>query len=183
MDQMKQALTRYYEKLKTYCLEEYGEAPTVPYSGEQDDALLYSPENEDGECEWRPVSVKQSIDWCTVEAKLGFSVREELRSYFDEFLFCSLCGEFNGYQLYFTPHISEKALIALLMQQHSEAIDIFERDGYFYLGFAIRDGDDDYGIYYDNNVGMVLCAEHETGEMVSLSPSLAELISEMEAFD
>ena len=183
MSEIKRALTEYYAKLELYCRETYDDAPTVPYTDELDDALLSSPADDDGECAWRPVSVRQGVNWHVAEAKLGFPVHAELCGFFDELLFCSLCGAINGFQLYLTPHTSEKGLTELMMRQHREAAGVFENDGYFYLGFAIRDGDDDYGVYYDNAAGTPLCVEHETGEAVTLSPSLAELISEMEVFD
>lgn len=183
MNEMKRAIEGYYEKLKSYCSEEFDDAPTVPYSDELDAALLRSRADEDGECEWSPAEVGRGVDWRAAEAELGFAVRRELRGFFDELLFCSLCGVAGGFQLYFTPHVSEKELTQLLIRQHREAEGVFENDGYFYLGFAVRDGDDDYGVYYDNTAGAPLCVEHETGETITLSSSLTGLITEMEAFD
>lgn len=183
MDSIRDALDAYRNRLERYCEREYGGLPAIPYSDELEAAMLIAPPDADGEVAWRLVPVRHMPDWAALTERMGFSPSDDLRAFFGTYLFGSLCGCFNGVQLYLEPHVNEALLGELLYAQHCDALCVFPQSQRFLLGSAIWQGDDEYGVYYDNADGRIFCHASEGEDVIPLTYGFAALIRGMEAFD
>ena len=89
---MQAAYESYFKKLDSLYDAVWGTKPTVPYSGDCDPSLFVGAPDEDGEIPWMPKLQPVPCGWCPVETKLGFSLRQELKDYYNTYFFLSLAA-------------------------------------------------------------------------------------------
>ena len=177
---IKLAFCNYFLKLESLYAETFGTKPTVPYSDSLDKEMLLGSPDEEGEIQWLPKE-QEKIDWQTVETDLGFSLKKELKDYYNTYLFLAMPGMINNCELHFYRIDGSEPLNRIVIRNYHDAQAVFPNTQTFLIGNANIDDDDSYFIYYDNASGEMFCYESDTENRVLLSSSIAKIIGNMEA--
>ena len=141
--------------------------------------MIISEPNNDGECVWELKEIGD-YDFFSVEEKIGFKLREELKAFYSTYLFLHLSGEYSNIALYFD-NIKSKDFI-------EKRVTVAQKDGSYYfsgteifaIGSAEQNGDDAYVLFYDNKTGRVFIYENDTKTKIYFDESLADILSKME---
>ena len=181
MASLKTAFEVYFKKLTDFNQQKFNKLPTVTYTDTLNSDLLISTADTNGDIEWQPKLQTTPVDWSTLEVTLGFSVCEELKEYYSSYLFLTLAGGYKDIakQLNFEAIADQNAIPQIILRQSKDGQYYFPNTQIFLLGNALINGDDSFGVYFDNQNGTIFCYEDDTKNRISLSDSLANIIEGM----
>ena len=178
---IKEAIDKYFSKLKMYSQKVYDANPTVSYTDELNKTCLVSVPDEDNEVEWEPVSQKTQIIWDEMEDWLGFKLCDELKDYYSTYSWLMISGRFGDSYLNFYPIDAIEPVIDTIKREYEDAQEFFCDSQCFLIGNAIVNEDDGYFIFFDNKKSKLFCYEEDTKHEVLLSYSIAKIIGALEA--
>lgn len=180
MISMQDAMKSYFKKLEKVYQEKLKTRPSVCYTEDLNKSLLISKPDEDGEVEWKLVR-QEPFDWTSTEQRLGFSLSEELRDFYNTFWYLEMSGAFGNCRLHFYENDGRRTPGDVALQQFKDGRHTFPDQQCFLIGSASVSGDDNYFIFCDNSSGKLFCYDDETKNQILLSYSIAGIISKMEA--
>lgn len=178
---IKAAFNNFFSKLDSLYSSTFGTNPTVPYTEDLEKSLLIGVPDEDGEIQWSPQEQTAKLDWINCETQLGFPLCQELKDYYNTFLFLAISGMFGSCELHFYRIDGSEPIEKVILKNYYDAQYTFPGTEIFLLGNAVVNDDDSYFLYYDNTTGKLFCYESETKNEVLLSYSIAKTIGIMEA--
>ncbi len=88
-------LQEYLEKYTSEWIENRGTYPMVPYD-EEESRLYFGQVNEDDYIQWKYEKNDIEVDFSKIEQRLGYLLNNEVKEYYQSFLFLDLQGFFNG---------------------------------------------------------------------------------------
>ena len=148
---MDEAFEIHFSKVADNYLTYNNSNPKILYSEKLNKELMLTEPDENGEVEWQPVPVEDEIDLGDIEDELCFSLHGDLPDYYTKFLFLKLDGYVDEKTyLRFSPIQSMDNIYQVIASQFEAAQEVFPNSEMFLLGRATVNGDDNYGIYYNN---------------------------------
>lgn len=165
---MKELLEKYYLKLSKLHKEKFNSAPTVPFFEKADKDMIISEPDEDDYVEWKMMPV-EDIDVSE------FGLTDELKELYTTYRYFHLVGRLDGYDLYFEPIYGDVKKIISIIKSKGE----YYKEGYFFLGTADKDGNDDLIMLYKDGEILMYDTDLETSK--KLNYTLSEVIDKMEA--
>ena len=190
---MKSAFDIFWNKLNAYYDKNYNCKPTVYYTKKLNPELFLQVYNKiearfipcekdvNGYIQWQPMPQGEPVDFNVIENHVGFALKEELRSYYSTYLFLELRGGIGRNYFHYQPINRVSDIANIVFFQHEKAQTPFPESETFCLGHAVLEGNDSFGIYYNNAEGKVFCHDYDSNSVVVFHDSLAETIAEMEA--
>lgn len=158
--EMREAFETYFIKLKASYKKKYGTYPRVVYRRECDKKGIYIAEtlNSTGYAEWQPVLQDEPIMFDDLEKELGFKIHSDIKQYFTTYWFMQLAGK-RGENHFFLQKIEPNTDIKVLVKNCFKKGDIeYMKPGRFCaIGDADIDGNQDCGLYVNNDTGEVIC--------------------------
>ena len=173
---VKIALNKYFDKLLEYWEEKYETLPKVPYDEDLNPLLFQGAPDEEEYIVWEPKAKDIYEDFEAIEEKLGLSINNSVKEYFNSYWFLEIEGFYDEKRINLEPVEPEKNIFAYLknMKQYEENIgNVFK---YIQIGFT---SPDDLSIAIDNETGDVVIQDYETGEVEILEESLENLINKL----
>lgn len=172
------AISQLTDKYKQHCIKQTGKLPSV----EQDDSWPSPCEtgaiDADGFIEWQPVNIDEPLDFKNVEQALGFTIHQDVHSYFSQIYSEAIpanCSEGN-LELLFAwnkddyERLQQNIIGHVLMKQKlKQEVTIF---------FAVTD-EDDINLVIKNNNGEVWVEPVGCEPTKLIASSLTEFINSL----
>lgn len=173
---MKEAFDIYFKKLSLSNKDNTGHMPKVAYVKQCDLKEIYIMSSLDGYgyAEWQPILQTEPVDFESIEKELKLTIHPHLKEYFSTYWFMQLGGdvEGNGYCL---TRIPPNINIPLLVKKCRQEGNIDYLNGVFFtIGDADIDGNQDCGLYVNNNNGEVICVDWDLARHHNLQIPLSE---------
>lgn len=178
---METSFCNYFRRLQLLYNQEFSTKPTVSYSKELNSKLLIGNPDEDGEIQWLPIKQDQYLNWLLVEQRLRFTLRKEIKEYYNTYFFLVLSGSYKGCKINFYSLDGSKPIEQIIINAFEDAQYVFPQKSLLLIGNAVIDDNDSYFLFFDNDTGNLFCYESETNTKIVLSNSIAEVIGNMEA--
>lgn len=157
---MREAFETYFNKLDTRYRNEYGTHPKTVYLSKCDKKGIYISGTLDceGYAEWLPVLQDEPIMFDDLEKEVGFKIHSDIKQYFTTYWFMQLAGK-RGENHFSLQEIEPNTDIKVLVKNCLKKGDIeYMKPGRFCaIGDADIDGNQDCGLYVNNDTGEVIC--------------------------
>ncbi len=169
---IKSAQDAYFTKLETLYKKTFGTLPSVSWDPELDQSLFIGKPDEDGEICWKPKPA-QGISL----PGLG----RELTEFFGSWYFWQMRGVYKGMAFDFAPQPCRKEAEKAALTALSDGRYYFPPRKAALLAVCSEKGNDDLLLFYDQEKEELFSYDRDKRFIYSLSFSLEELISSMEA--
>lgn len=178
---MKNILGKYFEDLKKVYMSVFNTSPTISYSEDLNKELFISTVDENGEIEWEPSLIKNSLNFDKLEKVFNLKFSNELKEYYSTFSFFYITGNYKNIYLWLFPLNDKNNLEQNIREHFSDGKYYFKDKEVFVLGGASIDNVDGLYICYDNKNNNIFCYDSEEDKTIDLSINLRKFLNEIEA--
>lgn len=157
---MKEAFDIYFNKLNDYWQRTKGCYPKTVYIEKCDKHSIYIPGTiQNGYAQWRPILQTEPVDFELIEKELEITIHVHLKEYFSTYWFMQLGGDAEG-NGYYLGRIPPNTNIPMFVKKCRQEGDIDYLNGVFFaIGDADINGNQDCGLYVNNDNGEVICVD------------------------
>lgn len=157
---------------------------TFPHSSIRKDmvdcGLVIAGPDRDGYYQWKPQKQTTSIDFASIEFKLGFSIHKDIKEFVSSYFYFMLGGDMNEknfdiYPLLPTASIEKYVMDGFEKESYAGDYDFILKGQFFRLGGACIGGDDSYILEINNETGEVLAVEYMDKRHEKFADSLYHL--------
>lgn len=157
---------------------------TFPHSSIRKDmvdcGLVIAGPDRDGYYQWKPQKQMTSIDFASIEFKLGFSIHKDIKEFVSSYFYFMLGGDMNEknfdiYPLLPTASIEKYVMDGFEKESYAGDYDFILKGQFFRLGGACIGGDDSYILEINNETGEVLAVEYMDKRHEKFADSLYHL--------
>ncbi len=145
-----------------------------------DCGLVISEPDRDGYYQWKPQEQTVSIDFTSIEAKLGFSVHKDIKALVSSYFYFTLGGDIDDKNFDIPPllpitNIEKYVLDRFEKESYAGDYDFILKGHFFHLGGACIEGDDSFVLEVNNETGEVLAVEYMDKKHEKFADSLYDL--------
>lgn len=163
---IKEAMEYFLAKNNIGYLYKWRTFPKCPIRKDKADCeLVIAGPDRDGYYQWKPQEQMASIDFASIEAKLGFSIHKDIKKFISSYFYFMLEGDmdeknFHIYPLLPTANIEKYVMDGFEKESYAGDYDFILKGQFFQLGGACIGGDDSYILEVNNETGEVLAVEY-----------------------
>ena len=178
---LKDAMEYFLAKLTIGSLKKWRTFPKCPVRGDAVNCgLVISEPDRDGYYQWKPIEVTTPVDFTSLEAKLGFSIHQDIKAFVGSFHYFMLGADIgdadiNIYPYLPTTNVEKYILDGFEKESYAGDYEFILKGQFFRLGGGCIEGDDSFIIEVNNKTGEVLAVEYMDKRHVKIEDTLYDL--------
>ncbi len=155
--------------------------PKCPIRKDKADCtLVISEPDRDGYYQWKPQEQITSVDFASIEARLGFALHKDIKALVSSYFYFMLEGDTDEKNFHINPllpatNIEKYVMDGFEKESYAGAYDFILKGHFFYLGGACIGGDDSFALEVNNETGEVLAVEYMDKRHEKFADSLYDL--------